>query len=121
MIIDTHEHCFNGNEELVFRYLEMNPNTYFGIGGGWLHIRKSEAWGKLTPHSNGFEESFLYYFLPLENLEESIDRNPVAAIQVFPKDQAAIVVTCGTKDWLYPRNLEFIKKSENSQILSAQD
>lgn len=75
----------------------------------------------MTPHSNGFEESFLYYFLPLENLEESIDRNPVAALQVFPKDQAAIVVTCGTKDWLYPRNLEFVKKSENSQILSAQD
>lgn len=70
----------------------------------------------MTPHSNGFEESFLYYFLPLENLEESIDRNPVAAIQVFPKDQAAIVVTCGTKDWLYPRNLEFVKKMDENRV-----
>lgn len=42
MTIDMHEHCFNGNEELVFRYLEMNPNTYFGIGGV---VTYSEAGG----------------------------------------------------------------------------
>lgn len=26
-------HCFCGNSELVFKYLSLNRNTYFGIGG----------------------------------------------------------------------------------------
>lgn len=26
-------HCFNGNKDIVRRYLEVNKNTYFGLGG----------------------------------------------------------------------------------------
>ncbi len=30
-------HCFTGNDSIAMRYLEINPNTYFGIGGAITH------------------------------------------------------------------------------------
>ncbi|MBO5389997.1 MAG: hypothetical protein J6A59_18020 [Lachnospiraceae bacterium] len=62
------------------------------------------------------DETFLYYFLPLEDLEQSVDRNAMAALSLITRDETMIVAICGTKDWLYLRNLEFVKANDKTQL-----
>ena len=81
-----------------------------------VKIGNPEVWGNLLPNSQRLNKSFLYYFLPLEDLEQSIDRNALAALPLFQKDKTVIVATCGTKDWLYPRNLKLVEEMENNRL-----
>ena len=78
---------------------------------GDIRVGNPEVWGTLTPHSAGVENTFLYYFLPLEDLASASDRNAEAALALSDRrgEQASLVLTCGTKDWLYSRNLAFLK------------
>ncbi len=83
-----------------------------------VEIGNPEVWGNLTPYSGNLSDTFLYYFLPLKDLPDSTERDAVAALELFNRrrDKPVIVVTCGTKDWLYPRNMEFVKELERREI-----
>lgn len=81
-----------------------------------VQIGNPEVWGSLTPVSKNLSASFLRHFLPLENLEESVDRNALAALLLFQNYNAIVVAACGTKDWLYSRNLRFVRELEKNNI-----
>ncbi len=81
-----------------------------------VEIGNPVVWGDLRPDSDKLDETFLYYFLPLEDLEQSVDRNAMAALSLITRDETMIVATCGTKDWLYSRNLEFVKAMDKNQL-----
>lgn len=75
-------------------------------------IGNPEVWGNLNPRCKELEKSFLYYFLPLEDLENSARRNALAALSLFKErgEAPVFVITCGTEDWLYSRNIQFIEE-----------
>ena len=83
-----------------------------------VEVGNPEVWGTLTPDSSGLKNSFLYYFLPLSDLGESMDRNALAAIRLFKEQNKMpqLVITCGIKDWLYQRNLDLVKALDDSGI-----
>ena len=83
-----------------------------------IEIGNPEVWGDLTPCSPRLRKSFLYYFLPLSDVNESMERNPIASLQLFSKrsEKPCFAITCGTEDWLYSRNLDFIKALEENGI-----
>lgn len=83
-----------------------------------VEIGNPEVWGSLTPDRAGLKNSFLYYFLPLSDLRESVERNVSAAIRMFKErgDTPRFAVTCGTEDWLYGRNLDFLKAMKDLNI-----
>ena len=76
-----------------------------------VELGNPEVWGALNPYSHGLKNSFLYYFLPLLDLGESVDRNALAAMRLFKEynKKPELVIACGTEDWLYQRNLDFLK------------
>lgn len=76
-----------------------------------VEIGNPEVWGSLTPNSAD-KNTFLHYFLPLSDLKESTDRNALTALKLFKEhgERPKFVVTCGTEDWLYKRNLDFLKE-----------
>ncbi len=83
-----------------------------------VEIGNPEVWGDLTPDRAELKDSFLYYFLPLSDLRESVERNASAAIRMFKErgENPRFAVTCGTKDWLYGRNLDFLKALDDLNI-----
>ena len=90
-------------------------STIISIAGAYIakdvEIGNTEVWGSLTPYSVDLKKTFLYYFLPLSDLEESVDRNASAAIRLFKErnENPQFVLACGTEDWFYERNLSFLK------------
>ena len=76
-----------------------------------IQKEEPEVWGTLKPDSPSVKYTFLHYFLPLENLEKSRDRNALAALELCLErtEQPQFIVTCGMKDWLYERNLKFLE------------
>ena len=84
-----------------------------------IEIGSQEVWGNLTPLASGIKKTFLYYFLPLDDLSDSTQRNALAALRLFT-DQAEksfFFVSCGTKeDLLYKRNLDFVKELERLNL-----
>lgn len=81
-----------------------------------VEIGNPEVWGELMPNGKNFSSSFLHHFMPLENLGESVSRNALAALQLFHNDRIKIVATCGTKDWLYSRNLKFVEEMDKLRL-----
>lgn len=81
-------------------------------------IGNPEVWGGLTPQNEGVKNTFLSYFLPLNSLKESTDRNAIAAIRLFRKrnERPKFVVAVGTEDWLYKRNLDLLKVLDDMDI-----
>lgn len=57
-------------------------------------------------------------FAPFDTLEEDIHRNPLAAIVKGEVDtKSPIIMTCGTKDELYERNMDAIKQFHQAGIV----
>lgn len=81
-------------------------------------IGNPEVWGDRLPTNESTKGTYLYYFLPLEQLQESTDKNAFAAMSLFSENNVdpVFVVTCGTKDWLYSRNLDFVSRLEELNI-----
>ncbi len=79
-------------------------------------IGNPQVWGNLLPNSMNLYTSFLYHFLPLEDLEQSVERNALAALELLQKDRTIIVATCGTSDMLYTRNLEFKRAMDKYKV-----
>lgn len=74
-----------------------------------VEIGNPKVWGNLTPYSADLKKTFLYYFLPVEDLSSSTDRNALAALEFFSErgENPEFFVTCGTEDFLYSRNIAF--------------
>ena len=79
-----------------------------------VEMGNPEVWGSLNPYSLNIRKSFLYYFLPLSDLSQSTERNALAALKLFHErsENPKFVVTCGTDEWFYSRNIELIGKME---------
>lgn len=77
-----------------------------------------EVWGRRKPTRGSTEGCFLYYFLPLDRLEDSNEKNVFAALSQYNREDnpCEFILTCGTKDWLYSRNLDFIEKLKEQGI-----
>lgn len=99
----------------VFRKIISISGAYIAND---VEIGNPEVWGTLSPNSVGLKNSFLYYFLPLSDLRESVERNALAAIRMFKErsEKPRFAVTCGTEDWLYRRNLDFLKAMDDLNI-----
>lgn len=96
-----------------FQYIISISGAYIAHD---VEIGNPEVWGKLTPDSKELKASYLYHFFPIENLEKDPERNALAALQLFKDDRTVIVASCGTKDWLYSRNLKYIREMENNKL-----
>ena len=81
-------------------------------------IGNPEVWGDRKPTMESAIGSYLYYFLPLSEVEDSMEKNVFASISMFKKNQINPVffIACGTKDWLYDRNLFFAEKLKEQGI-----
>lgn len=69
----------------------------------------------------GNKEAFEYFnkmFAPFDTLEDSIERNAIAAITWCSEnyDLPEIILTCGSKDLLYERNLAAIREFNSKGI-----
>lgn len=82
-------------------------------------IGNPEVWGDRKPTMESARGSYLYYFLPLDEVETSIEKNVFASISMFEMHQInpIFIITCGTKDWLYDRNLLFAEKLKEQGIV----
>lgn len=83
-----------------------------------IAIGNSAVWGSLTPASRELKNTFLHYFLPLSDLMDSIERNALEAVKLFEErsESPFFVITCGTEDWLYSRNMEFVNILDEMKI-----
>lgn len=81
-----------------------------------VEIGNPQVWENLTPDSKEIKASYLYHFLPIENLEKDPERNAMAALQLFKDDRTVIVASCGTKDERYSRNLKYKREMENNKL-----
>lgn len=99
----------------VFRKIVSISGAYIAND---VVIGNPEVWGDRIPTRESTKGSYLYYFLPLDQVYESTEKNAVAALALFLEKNMnpVFAVTCGTKDWLYPRNLTFVKKLEELGI-----
>lgn len=124
-IDDAAERCLAGVSMGGFGAVLIGARTgvfsrIISVSGSYIAhdvaIGNPEVWGELLPYSDNLKSSFLYYFLPLDDLETSIDRNALAALAILRGKKTQITATCGTKDWLYPRNLAFVKAMEDHKV-----
>lgn len=71
---------------------------------------------------SAYNPSTVHYFLntfgPLCDLEQSVERNPEAAIRHWNKESTfpPLVLTCGTEDLLYTRNQNIINLLKNKEL-----
>ena len=81
-------------------------------------IGNPEVWGSRRPREDSAKGSFLYYFLPLEELAHSCYKSAEAALESLKgkEERPELYFTCGTKDWLYARNLTLLKKLKENHI-----
>lgn len=82
-------------------------------------VGNPEVWGNLKPDSIELNDTFLGSFLPLESVESDPNRNALASLELLKSlrnDTPFIVATCGTKDWLYPRNVAFTNTMDKYNI-----
>ena len=64
-----------------------------------------------APGDNGTVQYFMDIFAPFDTLEDDANRNPIAAVIARKEAQMPkIIITCGTKDELYERNVAAIKQ-----------
>lgn len=71
-------------------------------------IGNPEVWGNVKPDLKSAEGTFLFYFLPLNIFEMSQSKNVESAILKLRKN-IPFYFTCGKRDWLYSRNLQFLQ------------
>lgn len=71
-----------------------------------IEIGNPEIWGNMLPDAESVRNTYLSYFLPLEELHESKEKNVFAALRSLdPKlTDRYFVVTCGTDDRMLSRN-----------------
>lgn len=69
-----------------------------------IEVGNPEIWGDLLPNEISTRNSFLRYFLPLEDLHKSTEKNAFAALELFGDKDARLLITCGTKDPMLSRN-----------------
>lgn len=97
-------------------------NNIISISGAFVQddvrIGNPEVWLERKPTVESTKGSYLEFFLPLEDLDQSIQRNVVPAISLFKsrKQNPFIVMTCGTVDWLFERNRKFEMVLEKHKI-----
>ncbi len=81
-----------------------------------IELGNPEIWGGLLPNEVSTRNSFLFYFLPLEELHESKEKNVFAALNLLENRDTEIVITCGTDDRMFSRNELFVNKLEKHKI-----
>jgi len=83
-----------------------------------LIIGNPEICGQSTPDRIAETESFMHYFKPFSDLEESSDRNVVRALQTFPVEieKPSIFLSCGSLDRLYKRNLVLVRELQEQSF-----
>ena len=81
-------------------------------------IGNPEVWGSRCPREDSAKGSFLYYFLPLEELAYSCYKSAEAALGSLKRKEKRpeLYFTCGTEDWLHPRNSALLKKLRENHI-----
>ena len=81
-----------------------------------IELGNPEIWGGLLPNDVSIRNSFLFYFLPLEELHESTEKNVFAALNLLEGRDAEMLITCGTDDRMFSRNKLFVDKLEKHKI-----
>lgn len=97
-------------------------NKIISISGSFIVddilIGNPEVWGGRKPSKEGTKNTFLSYFLPLHELQDSEKKNAGYAVSLLNGKGNApfFILSCGTQDWLYPRNIAFIQGLKESGI-----
>lgn len=76
-------------------------------------IGNQEVWGNRKPNTESARGTFLSYFLPLSDFEESVNNIEIAIAKA--KKVLSFYFTCGINDWLYSRNLRFLRFMEETK------
>ena len=72
-------------------------------------IGDPRIWGELKPDSEEVKDTFIESFLPLDDIEDNKHKNPIAALRLLREGMPMVVLTCGTKEWLYSRNKDLME------------
>ena len=81
-----------------------------------IELGNPEIWGDLLPNQVSAGNSFLFYFLPLDELHESMEKNVFAALDLLENRTTEFLITCGTDDRMFSRNKLFVDKLKMHKI-----
>lgn len=103
--------------------LTTSFNKIISISGSYIAHDIAEGnhdvWGNLNPESIELKDTFLGSFMPLDSMESDPNKNALASLKLLKslkKGIPFIVATCGTKEWLYPRNVNFTNTMDKYNI-----
>ncbi|MBE5955334.1 MAG: hypothetical protein E7253_02655 [Lachnospiraceae bacterium] len=83
-----------------------------------IMIGNPEVWGSRKPTEESTKGTFLHHFLPLNELADARNKSAEKALYSLKErnNKTELYFSCGTKDWLYARNLALLQGLEEMHI-----